>query len=326
VADWYRADYAASALPSLAPNALITTPVTIHNRGLVTWRSAGLRPVALSYHWLDPHTRRVVRYNGRRTLLPRPINPGDTLQVNADVQAPDKPGNYLLAWDMVVEHSGWFSERGNPMAEIAVAVAGPPAAGHSAPSADPANMPQQIVVRPAPPARSLLWDAAVRIWWSHPLLGIGPDVFRHMYGPQLGLRIWDDRVHTNSLYLELLVGTGVVGLIAFLLLIGLPLANVARVLVPTKDEGRRTTDERRPRMSPSSFLFPQSSSESALYVNCDTQGWMVLGCAVALLTFLIHGVLDMFLEYTATNLLLWLLLGALGSIALLGGSSVDHQH
>ena len=188
VADWYRADYSVAALPGMAPNALLTTPVTIQNRGLVTWRSAGLRPVALSYHWLDPRTRRVVRYNGRRTLLPQPIAPGEALQVNADVQAPDKPGDYLLAWDMVVEHSGWFSERGNPMAEIAVTVAGQPATSRPAPSAEPATMPQQIVVRPAPPARNLLWGAALRIWRAHPLLGIGPDIFRHMYGPELGLR------------------------------------------------------------------------------------------------------------------------------------------
>ena len=53
---------------------------------------------------------------------------------------------------------------------------------------------------------------------------------------------------------------------------------------------------------------------------------MALGCAAALLTFLIHGVLDMFLEYTATNLLLWALIGALGSLALLdGGSDASHS-
>ena len=47
---------------------------------------------------------------------------------------------------------------------------------------------------------------------------------------------------------------------------------------------------------------------------------MALGCAVGLLTFLVHGVLDMFLEYSATNLLLWALIGALGSLPALGGS------
>jgi hypothetical protein len=277
----------------MAPNSLLTTPVTIQNLGLVTWRSAGLRPVALSYHWLDPRTRRVVRYNGRRTLLPQPIEPGGALQINANVQAPVKPGNYILAWDMVVEHSGWFSERGNPMAEIAVTVAGQPAASQPAPSAEPASMPQQIIVRPAPPARSLLWGTALRIWRTHPLLGIGPDIFRHTYGPELGLPIWDDRVHTNSLYLELLVGTGVAGLAAFLLLIALALWHAARVLAHFGGNDR----------------LPH--------------WWMALGCAAALLTFLIHGVLDMFLEYSATNLLLWALIGALGSFATIGGGSDD---
>ncbi|MEO7910554.1 MAG: O-antigen ligase family protein [Roseiflexaceae bacterium] len=328
VADWYRADYSVAALPSLAPNALLTTPVTLHNRGLVTWRSAGLRPVALSYHWLDPRTRRVVRYNGRRTLLPQPIDPGGALQINANVQAPEKPGDYLLAWDMVVEHSGWFSERGNPIAEIAVTVAGQPVASQPAASAEPATMPQQLVVRPAPPARGLLWGAALQIWRAHPLLGIGPDTFRHMYGPQLGLRIWDDRVHTNSLYLELLVGTGVAGLAAFLLLIALALGQAARVLVRMDDRstllragGRRTTDDGRQRNSLLSNINRQSSAESALGFNRDAQVWMALGCAAALLTFLLHGVLDMFLEYTATNLLLWGLIGALGGLAMIGGHS-----
>jgi hypothetical protein len=303
VADWYRADYSVAALPGLAPNALLTTPVAIHNRGLVTWRSTGLRPVALSYHWLDPRTRRVVRYNGRRTLLPQPIEPGGILQVNANVQAPDKPGDYLLAWDMVVEHSGWFSERGNALAEVAVTVAGQPVASQPAPSAEPATMPQQIVVRPAPPARSLLWGAALRIWRARPLLGIGPDVFRHMYGPELGLRIWDDRVHTNSLYLELLVGTGVVGLVAFLLLIGLALWRAARMLIPMDD---------------AMTICHPSSVEQALGFNSAPQVWIALGCTAALLAFLIHGVLDMFLEYTATNLLLWALIGALGSLTIGG--------
>jgi O-Antigen ligase len=311
VADWYRADYVAAALPGMAPNALLTTPVTIHNRGLITWRSAGLRPVALSYHWLDPRTRRVVRYNGRRTLLPQPIAPGDALQINADVQAPNQPGEYLLVWDMLVEHSGWFSERGNPSAEIAVTVAGPPDASRAVPSAEPITMPQQLVVRPVPPARSLLWGAAVRIWRARPWLGIGPDVFRHMYGPELGLRIWDDRVHTNNLYLELLVGTGVVGLAAFLLLVALALGRAARGLV---DNRRPTTDDRRPTIPLPSNVHRPSSAELALDFNHELHMWMALGCAAALLTFLIHGVLDMFLEYTATNLLLWLLIGGLGSL------------
>ncbi|HEU5101088.1 MAG TPA: O-antigen ligase family protein [Roseiflexaceae bacterium] len=328
VADWYRADYAVAALPGLAPNEVLFTPVTILNRGLVTWRSAGLRPVALSYHWLDPQTRRVVRFNGRRTLLSRPVEPGDALSLNAEIQAPEKPGDYVLAWDMVVEHSGWFSERGNSLAEVAVRVAGRPAASQPAPRAEPANMPQQIIVRPAPPPRSQLWDAAVRMWRARPLLGIGPDVFRHAYGPELGLRIWDDRLHTNSLYLELLVGAGVAGLAAFLLLIGAVLWPAARLLTTTDDrrvavDGRWTMDDGR---WTADIVYHLSSIQSAMDINHHRQIWMALGCAVALLTFLVHGLLDMFLEYSATNLLLWALLGGLGGLTVNSDSDDRAQH
>src|SRR5206468_4305699 len=106
----------------LAPNELAQTPITIRNRGLVTWRPDALRPIALSYHWLDPRTRRVVRYNGYPTALPRPLEPGQSMQIDAYVQAPSQPGTYILAWDMVIEKSGWFSERGNPVAELPVAI------------------------------------------------------------------------------------------------------------------------------------------------------------------------------------------------------------
>ena len=52
---------------------------------------------------------------------------------------------------------------------------------------------------------------------EHPLLGIGPDNFRHVYGRYLGLAAWDTRVHANNMYLEVLVGMGVVGVAALLL-------------------------------------------------------------------------------------------------------------
>jgi putative inorganic carbon (hco3(-)) transporter len=152
------------------------------------------------------------------------------------------------------------------------------------PSPEPPGMPERISVHPAPPARSALWAAALRIWRAHPLLGIGPDVFRHVYGPELGLQTWDDRVHTNSLYLELLVGAGVVGLAAFLLLVALALAKGTSILIALRT--------------------PKRSSDM----------WMALGCGAGLLAFLIHGLLDMFLEYSATYLLLWVLIGALGSL------------
>ena len=42
-----------------------------------------------------------------------------------------------------------------------------------------------MIVRPGPPdegSRGTLWRAAISAWRSHPLLGIGPDNFRHLSG------------------------------------------------------------------------------------------------------------------------------------------------
>jgi hypothetical protein len=276
---WFRAEYVGAPLPTLAPNSSTRTPVTVVNRGLVTWEPEGLRPVALSYHWLDARTRLVVRYNGSRTPLPHSVAPGDTITLDALVRAPTQPGAYILAWDVVAEHVGWFSTRGAPIAEVAVTVAGTPEPSQPAPPPEPSTMPRRIEPRPAPPERSQLWSAALRLWRASPLLGIGPDVFRHVYGPELGLSSWDDRIHTNNLYLEILAGAGVAGMAAFLALVGAALL-----------AGRRAL---------------------ARFESTAGQWWVALVCVAGVAAYLIHGTLDMFLEYSATYLLFWGLLGAL---------------
>jgi O-Antigen ligase len=290
---WYRAEYTGAALPPLQPNALIQTPVTIRNSGLVTWYPDGLRPVALSYHWLDAQTRLVVRFNGERTALARPVAPGDTIVLDAYVRAPDQPGAYILVWDMISENSGWFSGRGNPVAEVAAAVVGAPTLKPSTLAPEPAGLPQRIAIVPSPPDRGQLRGAALRLWRAHPLLGIGPDVFRHVYGPELGLSQWDDRIHTNNLYLEVLVGAGVAGLVAFLALVGAALwASVPILAHPAEAHAGAQAPSRR--------------------------WWMALGCMAALATYLVHGTLDMFLEYSATYLLFWALIGSLYGLAVIG--------
>jgi O-antigen ligase len=61
-----------------------------------------------------------------------------------------------------------------------------------------------------------LWGAGLRLALQRPLLGFGPDNFRHFYGTELGLDSWDERVQANNVYLELLVDLGILGLAAFL--------------------------------------------------------------------------------------------------------------
>jgi O-antigen ligase len=77
--------------------------------------------------------------------------------------------------------------------------------------------------------RSVLWSTAWLITRDHPWLGIGPDNFRHVYGRKLGLAAWDQRVHANNSYIEVLVGMGFIGAAALLWLIVVTLRSVMQM-------------------------------------------------------------------------------------------------
>jgi hypothetical protein len=273
---WYRARYEAQPLTTMAPGEVRQVPVTLVNEGLSIWTVGGARPFRLSYHWLRPNGQ-VVRFEGLRSELPYAVAPGEAVTIQARVQAPEKVGEYLLAWDMVRENmgGGWFSQLGTPPVQIAVTVAGEVVPTAPAQSVEPGTTPRKIESIPQPPARGPLWATAITLWREQPLLGIGPDVFRHVYGPRMGLSRFDDRVHTNNLYLELLTGAGIVGLLSFCVLIGQALWRGWR----------------------------------ALWRGADK---LLLGGAfIGLLAFLAHGLLDVFLAFTPTYMLLWGFLGML---------------
>lgn len=284
VASWYGARYTPAAVAPMQPNELREVPIVLTNSGRVAWPQGGLRPVRLAYHWLDATTGALVKYEGRRTPLPRAVAPGETLELRATVQAPARPGRYVLVWDLLREYTGrgWFSQLGVAPARVTVEVAGV-AAPVPPPAADPPTSPRAIAAVPGPPGRGELWGVAVALWRERPLVGIGPDVYRHVYGPALGLERWDTRVHTNNLYLELLTGAGLLGLAAFLGLAGAALWNGWRALGPGRlGHGELT---------------------------------LLAGALLAIVAFLGHGLLDVFLAFTPTYVLLWAMLGALGGLA-----------
>jgi len=113
------------------------------------------------------------------------------------------------------------------------------------------------------------------MWLSHPLLGIGPDNFRHEYGRYLGQAAFDNRITANNWYIELLATTGVVGLVIWLLV------PAALILIAWRQWRMVAQRER----------------------------LLVMGLSVALLTFFIHGAVDYFMEFTPTYGLFWLIAG-----------------
>jgi hypothetical protein len=82
----------------------------ITNLGNQPWPHRGPTRVALSYHWLDLDEN-VVTWEGRRTDLEAPLQPGQSLEISQRIVAPNEPGDYLLQIDPVRENVAWFSER-----------------------------------------------------------------------------------------------------------------------------------------------------------------------------------------------------------------------
>jgi phosphoglycerol transferase MdoB-like AlkP superfamily enzyme len=92
----------------LAAGAEVRVKLELGNEGRRVWRADG--SFAVSYHWLDQDGT-IVDWEGRRTRFPRQVGPGDTVEIDALLVAPQHPGSYRLQWDIVEEGVCWFSQR-----------------------------------------------------------------------------------------------------------------------------------------------------------------------------------------------------------------------
>jgi hypothetical protein len=276
--DWYGASYDVPETLRLQAGQGHDVSVTLSNAGWLTWRSDQAPAFALAYHWLSADTEEIVIFDGNRTPFEQPVEPGDEVTMKARVWAPGYPGSYLLVWDVVHEHRTWLSTEGVLPGRTMVTVAGE-AVG--APLATHGRMPMGSVRLP----RLTLWKTALDISAEHPLLGIGPDNYRHVYGRYLGLVTWDTRVHANNMYLEALVGMGVVGLGAVVWLLAATFFGI--------------------------WKRWQTAS--------DAQVPLLAAAAAAYITIAVHGLVDSFITFTPTYVIFALTAGLMFSPALAGG-------
>jgi phosphoglycerol transferase MdoB-like AlkP superfamily enzyme len=86
-------------------NRTTTVEVELRNLGTEAWAEA--TGDHLAYHWLDVDGR-VVEQDGLRTGFKRPVGPGESITVRAQVRGPSEPGEYRLQWELVREHERWF--------------------------------------------------------------------------------------------------------------------------------------------------------------------------------------------------------------------------
>jgi O-antigen ligase len=288
---WYGATYAAPASLRLAAGEPITVTVAIQNTGTVAWHTTGENPFALGYYWMKPDER------GEQTLqgshievpLPRLVTPGETVHVTMMLHPSLPPDDYQLVWGMLQHNILWFRHRNIPEAHTAVHIEKSTeistpletTAQHGAiPSSDLPALPPTV-------RRLDLWQAALRMWIERPLLGIGPDNFRLLYGRYLNLSNWDSRLHANNLYLELLAGWGLAGTLAF--------AGLIFVIA------RRWLN-----------LWQSATAPRGRPLGRPFAIWS-LALGASFLAFFVHGFLDYFLEFVALYLLFWMVAGLIVS-------------
>ena len=108
-------------LPELRAGAESIVVVALRNAGTATWRAHGDRGVRLSYHWLDDRGNPIV-WDGPRVDFGGPVAPRDEIEVELPVRAPQPPGRYKLAFDLVEEFRFWFAEVGSTPLELDVDV------------------------------------------------------------------------------------------------------------------------------------------------------------------------------------------------------------
>jgi hypothetical protein len=117
----YGAGYS-SGVPSAAIATTTTSvPIIVTNNSNFTWTAAGANPVTLSYHWATPAGATVV-WDGLRTKLAADLQPGQSVQLQANLRFPSAAGTYTLRWDLVHEGISWFSGKGVAASAKTVAV------------------------------------------------------------------------------------------------------------------------------------------------------------------------------------------------------------
>ena len=148
-------------IQTLQVSQVVTIPVEMKNLGPEPWLTevspSGERPVKLWYHWIDwkpeipaseeqassvagekkkkpkglgvPRSTarlrkegKVVKFGGARTPLPRVVNPNETVNVEATVEAPSRPGEFILRLTMMREGEGSFENRGGIPLDLPVVV------------------------------------------------------------------------------------------------------------------------------------------------------------------------------------------------------------
>jgi 4-amino-4-deoxy-L-arabinose transferase-like glycosyltransferase len=99
--------------------------VSVRNDSNTVWlpreRGGGRYQISLGNHWLDETGKTMMNDDGRAFLF-KELRPGETITLKLFVNAPRKPGTYILELDMVQEGVSWFGLQGQSTVRVPIRV------------------------------------------------------------------------------------------------------------------------------------------------------------------------------------------------------------
>jgi hypothetical protein len=104
----------------LRPGEKTSFPVVLRNTGPSLWSNSGKYPITISYKWFDHGN--MLPIEGKRTVLPNPLKPGDSIDLQVNIVSPGTSGEFVLKVSMVQEGVTWFMTAGAKPLELPATV------------------------------------------------------------------------------------------------------------------------------------------------------------------------------------------------------------
>ncbi len=258
--------------------------IAVQNVSSTPWHG---KEHGIGYRWHDMSENRTLPlvFAGE---FPVDVVSGQETRVQVTLETPVQEGEYVLVW-FVVRHAGNVEELKDAYSPgILCLIKSGAGSGMTLSSKaqsylNAMGQERRDLEKMRVPGRRELWAAAIRMFWSRPWLGFGPDSFRLQKWEHMDIAKGDVNILANSLYLDLLSGSGILGLLSFLWL----LWECGR-LVMVKTVGAELTP----------------GARAAAFFG-----------TAYLMLLVMHGFVDYFLKFTPTFLLFWLTVGILSASA-----------
>jgi hypothetical protein len=96
----------ANAPTTMNADALVPIEVTLVNRGPAKWAKGELQ---VGYHWYHPDGVEAIWKGGTSAPITQEVEPGKSVKIRVPVRAPERDGEYVLAFDVTRGADSWLS-------------------------------------------------------------------------------------------------------------------------------------------------------------------------------------------------------------------------